>query len=162
MFASPRQIDMVAKVAINAGKRACVTSKPDPKPHSAPIPSAATMAIGIGTPMVLDNQPIPIIDRASTEPTDKSMPPITITAVMPRAMMPSTVSWSSTFSRLRNEKKVSVASDNATHSTNRLSSGPWSTSVLAQCLEERGASARGCAVGTEEEVGVTKKPPRNA
>ncbi|MNP83107.1 hypothetical protein D3C76_1819530 [compost metagenome] len=49
------------------------------------------MAKPMGSPMACSAQLITMIDTASTAPTDRSMPPIRITRVMPRAMMPSTV-----------------------------------------------------------------------
>jgi len=66
---------------------------------------------------------------------------ITITAVMPSAMMPSTVSWSSTFSRLRRLRKELVLSAKAMHSTSRLISGPCATRRSPQDGRWRGASA---------------------
>ena len=85
-------MDIVASVAMNGGRLPRVISKPENVPHSAPTPSAATIATGIGMPFAFDIHPMTIMDTARTDPTDRSMPPMTITAVMPSAMMPSTVS----------------------------------------------------------------------
>ena len=54
------------------------------------------------------DEPITIADSASTEPTDRSMPPIRITRVMPIAITPITVIWSMTLRMLRMVRKVSV------------------------------------------------------
>ena len=50
------------------------------------------MANDIGIPATLESQPMTIIDSARIDPTERSIPPMTITAVMPSAMIPSTVS----------------------------------------------------------------------
>ena len=55
--------------------------------------------------------------RPTTEPTERSMPPVRITKVMPIATMPSTTDWSSRLSRLLVLRKYGESSDSATAMT---------------------------------------------
>ena len=61
---------------------------------------AAMMLSHRGHPALWLVQPKTIIAKARTAPTDRSMPPATMTKVMPSARMPRMVTWSSTFRRL--------------------------------------------------------------
>ena len=47
-----------------------------------------------------------MLAAASTDPTDRSMPPVAITNVMPMAMMPVMLAWVSTLSRLSLVRKT--------------------------------------------------------
>src|SRR6478672_11729735 len=73
------------------------------------------------------------MEKARMDPTEKSMPPMTITAVIPIARIPKTVTWSKTFSRFRNERKALVAKENTTPSTTSPIKGPCTPmSLLAK------------------------------
>ena len=47
-----------------------------------------------------------MLAAASTDPTDKSMPPVAITNVMPMAIVPVMLAWVSTLSRLSLVRKT--------------------------------------------------------
>ncbi|MCY1439631.1 hypothetical protein D9M71_558740 [compost metagenome] len=84
-------MDIIASVAMNDGRPARTTSKAVVDPHAAPTAIAPSMAAHIGRPRTCSSQLMTMIATASTAPTDRSMPPMRITSVMPSAMMPSTV-----------------------------------------------------------------------
>src|SRR5246127_2571930 len=125
IFANPRLIDIIASVAINAGSLALVTSKPLIRPQTAPQRRAIRIANGKGTLKLSFNQPITIIAKARMDPTERSIPPITMTRVMPTARIPRTVTWSRIFKALRTEKKTLVVKVKITHRRIRPRSGPW-------------------------------------
>ncbi len=58
------------------------------------------------------------MENARTEPTDRSMPPITITAVMPIARIPRTVTWSENVQQVaeRKERASGKRKDDTKHS----------------------------------------------
>ncbi|MNL33467.1 hypothetical protein D3C87_1553800 [compost metagenome] len=84
-------MDIIASVAMNDGKPALTTSNAVVEPHAAPAAIAPSIATHIGRPRTCSSQLMTMIETASTAPTDRSIPPIRITRVMPSAMMPSTV-----------------------------------------------------------------------
>ena len=86
------------------------------------------------------------MEKASTEPTDRSMPPMTMTRVMPMARMPSTVTWSRMLRALRTEKKYSEAKENTAISNARPISGPPTLRGRRRARRARGL-AGGEAVG---------------
>ena len=55
--------------------------------------------------------PATMPERQSTEPTDRSMPPVMITAVMPRPMIPTKAKLRKTLKRLPGAKNAVVAKD---------------------------------------------------
>ncbi len=57
--------------------------------------------------------PVIMAESTTTAPTDRSMPPVMITVVMPSAMMPTKAKLRVTLKMLRSVAKVSVASDSA-------------------------------------------------
>ena len=56
-------------------------------------------------------------EMTTVDPTDRSMPPEAMTAVMPSAMMPTKAKLRVTLNRLRSVAKVSVRSDSATQAS---------------------------------------------
>ena len=101
--------------------------------------------------------PATMPDRTTTEPTDRSMPAVMMTAVIPSAMMPTKAKFRVTLNRLRSVAKVSVARVRATQASTaarntqkvwRLSSQliapPWTcwsmvcsrVSFMTSCLVE--------------------------
>src|SRR5919108_1960662 len=93
-----------------------------------------------------------MLAAASADPTDRSIPPVAMTKVMPMAMMPVMLAWVSTFSRLSLVGKTSglmmmPATTRATITTGSTSSwtGTWrqparalragvSTAITSPCL----------------------------
>jgi hypothetical protein len=69
-------------VAMNGGKPMRVTNKPLNAPQIAPTTTPPSMPIGTGTP-AFTSIAAATPDSASTDPTDKSIPPVMITHVAP-------------------------------------------------------------------------------
>ena len=61
--------------------------------------------------------PVTIADMTTEEPTDRSIPPEAMTAVMPIAMIATKAKFRVTLKRLRSVAKVSVAKESATHAS---------------------------------------------
>ena len=55
--------------------------------------------------------PVTMPDRHSTDPTERSIPPVMMTAVMPSAMMPTKAQLRATLNRLAEVSNVVVASE---------------------------------------------------
>ena len=54
---------------------------------------------------------------ATTDPTERSIPRVRMTKVMPMARIPLIEVWRSTLMMLREVRKLSLTSDSTTHST---------------------------------------------
>ena len=78
--ATPRATSIMPSVAIKGGRPILVIQMPLTHPHTPPTSTPASMAIGTGTP-ILTSKAATTPESASTEPTDKSMPPVMITHV---------------------------------------------------------------------------------
>ena len=90
---------MVPSVTMNGTMPSLVTSKPFSAPKSAPdaTPPSADRA----GPMPARSITAVITDAsAMTEPTDRSMPPLTITRVIPVAPSPTMTVWVATVFKL--------------------------------------------------------------
>ena len=124
MFAPPRRMLIIASVAMNGGSFATVTRNPLTMPHSAPVAMPRKTDGTSGTPALCESQPSIIIEKASTEPTERSMPPMRITSVIPMATIPPTVTWSRMFSQLRTWRKYREAKENRAQRRISPMSGP--------------------------------------
>ena len=80
-----------------------VMARPLIEPRSRAKPTAPSM--NIQEPYSASSPPA-MLAAASTDPTDRSMPPVAITNVMPMAMMPVMLAWVSTLSRLSLVRKT--------------------------------------------------------
>src|SRR5829696_1109481 len=97
--AKPRAMVSMARVAMNGTTL--------PQTMAAPISNAMARApiMNIHEPYGI-NSPPAMLAAASADPTDRSMPPVAITNVMPMAMMPVMLAWVSTLSRLSLVRKM--------------------------------------------------------
>src|SRR5215217_6674388 len=104
--ARPRQIVSIAKVVTNGGTRNWATITPFTSPTKAPI-ARATNAPRI-TPVVfafwLASIAATTPHSAATEPTDRSMPPVKITAVIPTERIPVIAMLNATLIRFGTER----------------------------------------------------------
>ncbi len=85
--AAPLADVMTAIVTIKSGRLHRVISEPASVPNVTPISAARTAAAGIGTP-ACSRSATETPESATTDPTERSMPPTMTTNVMPIAMMP--------------------------------------------------------------------------
>src|SRR5262245_23276252 len=105
-------------VTTNEGMPTYATKNPLTTPHSSPVSSPIAKATYQGYCQVR-NRPATIATKPITEPTDRSMPPVMITIVMPSAMMPNGAKLRATFPTLFAVPKVG---SNAVITTMRASS----------------------------------------
>src|SRR5690606_38617205 len=108
---------IITSVAINACTRPFATITPVTAPIAAPNASAAATATSALTSIpTIDAATAPV--SASREPTDKSIPEVKITSVIPTAIMAFTeVCWSM-LKRLLTVKKLGLMVDTTAISTN--------------------------------------------
>ena len=85
-------------------------------PTSSDAPSASGTASQIDMPAFIV-MPITMPDSTSTAPTDRSMPPVMMTAVMPMAMMATKAKLRVTLNRFCCVAKTSLANDSTTNAT---------------------------------------------
>src|SRR6185503_4038632 len=86
--ARPRKSENDPSVTMSAGMRRRVISVAFSSPASPPIPSVATAATAIGRWASRHSLPNSTAERPMREPTDRSMPPVTITGVIASARRP--------------------------------------------------------------------------
>ena len=88
ILASPRAKTIIASVAMNGCTLHLAVNTPDVPPQTAPTARHAGTAIQGGQPqwmLISENVTAP---SANTLPTERSIPPLTITNVIPQARMP--------------------------------------------------------------------------
>ena len=98
-LAAPRRPPHIPKVTMNGESRRPVTSPPMITPHRPPSITTAPAAARGDQPWAR-SVASPTVARAICDPTDRSMPPLAITSVMPRAAVPTTAVCSSMISTL--------------------------------------------------------------
>ena len=89
--ASPFATLSMPSVAMKDGILSFAMSMPFTSPASAPVARPATTASGNGRCHTVANVPVITADRVITVPIERSMPPVMITNVTPRARIPFTV-----------------------------------------------------------------------
>src|SRR5438552_828223 len=108
-----------------------VMMRPFRRPANPPAPTARTMAIGRANPTFFQNTPTRIAERPSIEPTDRSMPPVTITKVMVSATRPTSDIRRPWLRRLSAVKKRSDCAARTTSATTT------STARIVSCRSSR-------------------------
>ena len=104
MSVSPRPAESIASVTTKAGTPNQAITVPDTAPASIPTPSPAaiTRSAGYGPPGTMATEDVLASDPATTpvsatsEPTERSIPRVRITKVMPIARIPLIEVWRST------------------------------------------------------------------
>ncbi len=101
-WAKPRAMPIVARVAMKGGSFTRVISRPFTRPHAAPVAMPTTRLSATHSPTDGPTRPdttgirlrmlhaATTLENASTEPTERSMPPDTITNVIPTPMITNT------------------------------------------------------------------------
>ena len=98
-FAIPRTISIVPSVTMKGTTRRRVMSSPLTSPQAAAAATPASSATAGDAPS-FSSTAITTVVSEMTEPTERSMPPATITAVMPIAAMQTIAVWRAISSRL--------------------------------------------------------------
>ena len=101
---------------MNAGTRSIVTAAPLIAPVIRPTTRPVSTASGSGRPRTRRSAQI-TPESPTTEPTERSMPAVRMTNVIPAARMAVNAFWRSTFDRFAGVKNESVASARTTHSS---------------------------------------------
>src|SRR5882757_1334530 len=141
---TPLAIPSMPRVTMNGGSFARATIRPLNTPSTVPTSSPTRIAAGTGQPCTSNSavtQPV----RASTEPTDRSMPAVRITSSSPPAMMPKIATWRARLPRLppvRNSSEARVSPPNSTSST---TSPPASRPSTSPRRKTRSSGCTGCA-----------------
>src|ERR1035438_4228947 len=129
--ASPRATFIMPSVGMNGcGRGSLVSRIPLMAPSAEPMASAATTLIRGGTPACISRATM-TQQSPSTEPTDKSIPPVIMTVNCPRETSALTADWRQTFSRLSAVRNRSDAAPSAPHRISRPNKGPNLRSRLA-------------------------------
>jgi hypothetical protein len=114
---------IMPRVATKGGTLALVMVNPFINPQDAPTPNPTNIAAGIGIPDC--NIEAAITDeRASIEPTDRSIPAVRITSVIPTAMMPFIVDCLKMLIKLSTVRKRSERIDRARQSNKNENINP--------------------------------------
>src|SRR5882672_5254425 len=99
-----------------------VIAAPFIKPHTAPAAMHVAIPTTGGAPPARANAPVTPAS-AIIEPTERSIPPETITIVMPMAMTVITAVWRATLARLPDERNLGSSAAMITHSAIKLAKG---------------------------------------
>src|SRR5687768_5428653 len=102
-----RATDIIPSVTTNGGMPTTAMRKPLRKPTNSEAAMANGKATGSGNPELISTL-VTMAETSTVEPTDRSMPPVMITAVMPMAMMPTKAKLRVTLKRLPGVAKVLV------------------------------------------------------
>ncbi len=134
MNARPRETVSIAKVAINAGMRVNVTFNPLTRPINGPVNRAASIASQTGRPKSLTNPTHRTDERASTAPTERSMPATRMTNASPIAMTANIVDEKNRFSMFSRDKNTGLAKlmASAPRPITTRSPRSWTTSMIAR------------------------------
>ena len=118
--AHPRAINMLANVMMNGGIRVRAASNPFTRPTSETTAMPAMTANGIGSPFAPDKSTKAAVEPASARsaPTERSIPPETMTRVIPNARMALTeICWARSM-RLLARRNVGTKKRNSASSSN--------------------------------------------
>ena len=120
--ARPSATESVPSVTINAGTLALATSTPLTAPHAMPLSTAATRPAaatpGPLPPMAAITFAATTDENTSTDPTDRSMPEVMITNVIPTPSTAHTATFCDISEKLPVDRKRSPATmENATQMT---------------------------------------------
>src|SRR5882757_8895064 len=166
--AAPSAAPNEPSVTTSGGMRALAISSPLSRPHAVPDTTATSSPTMIGpqpslvgsplTPNVFSVLPAIMLAKISTEPTDRSMPAVMITNVMPTDRINSTdVSISVVCALNRVGNACGASTLNTTHSTTSTSAIQNTLAPTNFCRHVRWSS--GTSVVTSGAVAVLTRPP---
>ena len=120
---APRKIVIVAKVAINGATLPYVMMSPLAAPSAIPIRQQSAMLMTGSMPLLI-MPAINAVESANSEPTERSIPPVRMTKVMPKEISALTETCRSRFDRLDGLRNVGLRTVKMTNSSTRPKSGP--------------------------------------
>ena len=112
--AAPRATLIMPSVMMNGGRRPSAITSPLASPHAAPTASAAPTAAGAGQP-AFNAAASTTPENATSDPTERSIPPDTMTNVMPTATIALMEVCSITFNAFETVRKCGVSAHSSTH-----------------------------------------------
>jgi len=119
MKAAPRMMVSVPRVTMMGGMRMRVVSRPFSTPQTPPASMPTRKARGTGTSRNLASTAEITPDRATVEPTDRSMPPAMTTRVSPKAQIPMIETWRRITMKFSKVRKALVSREKMTMSASR-------------------------------------------
>src|SRR5450830_1729085 len=114
-YAMPRAISSTPSETINEGIRQPTEIRPVMEPHTAATSMPSRAELHTGQPQCTVASDSTEAAKAITEPTDKSMPPMIRTKVMPTAITTKVGISFDKVLRVARVKKFSLANENSTH-----------------------------------------------
>ena len=146
VIVTPRAMTSMPRVMMNGCRRPFVMPSPFSAPTSAPAASAASTASGQTTPRGHERGAALIAAKPTIDPTDRSIPAVRMTNVMPTPMIPTMDAWRATLARLLIVRKAgdSKRSDDDEHEQGdagcpirRAATGPRRPSSVPRCHPAR-------------------------
>src|SRR5215218_2336863 len=108
--AAPLAIAIMARVTMKGATPRQIMTPPLMAPIAAPNVRVTRMTIGNGYPCaLLKSMAATTLQRLSTMPTERSIPPVRMTKVIPTATTPSIADWRKTFRIFVNDRKIGEA-----------------------------------------------------
>ena len=135
---APRAAIIIASVTMNGGRRTFAIRTPFVSPSAVAAPTPATSEAIIP---LADTFAATTPATATREPTDRSIPPVRITTVIPSATSPSMLFCRSTFSRFSGVAKEPYRTTPRTQTAISATSAPWRCSTAAVRVENARAPA---------------------
>ena len=114
--AAPRATLIIPRVEIKGGSLPNVIKRPFTKPQPSPTANPLIMAIGMGSP-VCKTLASTTPEKAKIDPTERSIPAVMITKVIPTAMIALIAVCWAIFSKIEIVKKYGVRIHSTTTST---------------------------------------------
>src|SRR5262245_52069468 len=114
--ATPRNSENDASVTMSGGRFSPATSTALSAPPAQPTISASAAAIGIASSQSRYAAPSTTADRPIIEPTDRSIPPVTMTGVSATASSPSSTLKRITSKKFATDKKFGAMNEKTTTS----------------------------------------------
>jgi len=115
----PLAMASIARVAMKEGMRTRVTRSPFTAPHASPMATPARVANGVGHLHHWSAMPPTTPESASTDPTERSMPPVSITKVSPAVTAARTETWARRFLRFVSVRKWGERAEESAESPSR-------------------------------------------
>ena len=143
--ASPFATFSMPSVAMNDGILSFATSVPFTRPARAPVPMPAATPSGMGSPHSVMKIAVMTAESVITVPTERSMPPVMITNVTPRASTPFTLVAMRMPTMLSNWRKLGDRSEKTIMMTISAAnaSSRWTAPERTRLRRRTGVSAMG-------------------
>ena len=163
VIVTPRAMTSMPRVMMNGCRRPFVMPSPFSAPTSAPAASAASTASGQTTPAAMSEASV-IAAKPTIDPTDRSIPAVRMTNVMPTPMIPTMDAWRATLARLLIVRKAGDSKAPTTTSTSRATQDPDSLAATGPAAPELGApmpprAALASSIGRSGPTYLAVQPP---